>query len=132
LNTKIHTVIDHNGIPLCFLLSPGNDHDSKHAVAALQIVDITGVSVLGDKAYGSKEILGYIREHGGKIVIPPKSNTREPWYYDKETYKHRNVVERFFQRLKWFRCVATRYDKTDSSFLSFVYIAAIVLLLKLH
>ena len=96
------------------------------------LVDIKGASVLGDKAYGSKTILDYISEHGGKIVIPPKSNTKLPWAYDKEIYKHRNVVERFFQRIKWFRCVATRYDKTDSSFLSFVYIAAIVLLLKSH
>ena len=123
-------MVDHNGLPLSFVLSPGNDHDSIHAIETLQTTDIEGADVLGDKAYGSKAILDYIAEHGGQVVIPPKSNAKEPWEYDKELYKHRNVVERFFQRIKWFRCVATRYDKTDASFLSFVYIAAIVLLLS--
>lgn len=58
-------------------------------------------------------------------TIPPKVNTKQPWLFDKETYKRRNVIERFFNRLKEFRRAETRYDKRDDSFLAFVMVAAI-------
>ena len=62
--------------------------------------------------------------------IPPKSNTKEPWACDYYLYKERHLVECFFQKLKWFRRIAARYDTLDSSFLSFVYLASIMILLK--
>ena len=58
-------------------------------------------------------------------MIPPQSNVSEPWPVDWCLYKERHLVECFFQKLKWFRRIATRYDKLDASFLAFVYIAAI-------
>ena len=82
--------------------------------------DIAGSNLLGDKAYGTKEILAYIDNHGATVVIPPKSNAKEP-------HKERHLVECFFQKIKWFRRVATRYDKLDKSFLAFVYMAAIMI-----
>ena len=102
INTKIHAIVDGLGNPVAFLLSPGNDGDSTHA----------------------KEILAYIKKHGAAVVIPPKSNTKEPWEVDYCLYKERHLVECFFQKIKWFRRIATRYDKLDKSFLSFVYMAA--------
>lgn len=113
-----------------FLISPGNDADSKCAIDLLKKVDITKSNVLGDKAYGSKEIRDYITSKNAEYTIPPKSNTKEPWECDYILYKERHLVECFFQKLKWFRRVATRYDTLDSSFLSFVYIASIIILLK--
>ena len=59
------------------------------------------------------------------IPISPKVNTKQPWPFDKEMYKRRNVIERFFNRLKEFRRAETRYDKRDDSFLAFVMVAAI-------
>ena len=116
--------MDGLGNPVAFLLSPGNDHDSVHAIELMNMVDIRGSNLLGDKAYGTKEILAYIKEHAANVVIPPKSNTNEPWEVDYCLYKERHLVECFFQKIKWFRRVATRYDKLDKSFLAFVYMAA--------
>ena len=78
-----------------------------------------------DKAYGTKEIRTYLHDQSARYTIPPKVNTKQPWLFDKETYKRRNVIERFFNRLKEFRRAETRYDKRDDSFLAFVMVAAI-------
>ena len=87
----------------------------------------TDAIFLGDRAYGTKEILAYIEERGAAVVIPPKSNAREPWVIDYCLYKERHLVECFFQKIKLFRRIATRYDKLDTSFLSFVHMPAIMI-----
>ena len=142
MNTKLHAIVDGLGNPVEFLISAGNDADSKHAIDLLKKLDITKSNILGDKAYGSKEIRSYITENGKSYTIPPKSNTKDPWACDYYLYKERYLVlqctseksefnvECFFQKLKWFRRIATRYDTLDSSFLSFVYLASIMILLK--
>ena len=127
LNTKLHAIVDGLGNPVAFLLSPGNDNDSTHAIELMSMTDITGSNLLGDKAYGAKDILAYIREHGAVVVIPPKSSTKEPWPVDYCLYKERHLVECFFQKIKWFRRVSTRFDKLVKSFLAFVYMAAILI-----
>lgn len=129
LNTKLHTIVDGLGNPVEFLLSGGNDHDSVYAIELLERIGIRGSNVLADRAYGAKKIRAYISEHGASYVIPPKSNVSQPWPVDWWLYKERHLVECFFQKLKWFRRVATRYDKLDTSFLAFVYLAAIAILL---
>lgn len=110
-------------------LSAGNDHDSVHAVKLLGKVEISGSNVLADRAYGAKTVRAYILEQGASYVIPPQSKVSEPWPVDWWLYKERHLVECFFQKLKWFCRIATRYDKLDASFLAFVYIAAIAILL---
>jgi transposase len=85
---------------------------------------------MGDKAYGTKEIREYIESRGADYCIPPKSNTVEPWECDFYQYKERHVVECFFNKLKQFRRVATRYDKLSRNFLSFVFLASAMILLK--
>ena len=112
-----------------FLLSAGNDHDSTHAIEILERIEISGSSVLADRAYGAKKIRAYISEHGANYVIPPQRNVSQPWPVDWWLYKERHLVECFFQKLKWFRRIATRYDKLDASFLAFVYLASIAILL---
>lgn len=129
-NTKIHTLVDGLGNPLAFMLSSGRDHDSVHAVELLQQIDIEGSNIIGDKAYGAKAIREYIDSQSATYTIPPQNNVRDPWLVDLHTYKERHLVECFFQKLKWFRRIFTRYDKLDSSFLAFVYIGAINILLK--
>ena len=103
--------------------------DSKFTFSASPKIDIEGSNLLADKTYGTKEILAHIREHGATVVISPKSNAKEPWPVDYWLYKERRLIECFFQKIKWFRRVATRYDKLDKSFLAFVYMAAIMILL---
>ena len=129
-NTKIHTLVDGLGNPIVFLLSPGNDHDSKHAIPLLCQINIEESNVLDDKAYGAKAIRDYIDSHNAAYTIPPRSDVNYPWPVDWHTYKERHLVECFFQKLKWFRRIFTRYDKLDVSFLAFVHIAAIAILLK--
>lgn len=129
LNTKIHAVVDGLGNPVGFLLSAGNDHDSIHAIALLENIELTGSNVLADKAYGANSIRAFITENGAYYTIPPQSNVSEPWSVDWHRYKERHLVECFFQKIKWFRRVATRYDKLDASFLACIHLAAIAILL---
>ena len=129
LNTKLHAIVDGLGNPVIFLLSAGNDHDSIHAIELLDKIGISGSNVLADRAYGAKAIRDYISEHGASYVIPPQSNITEPWPVDWYLYKERHLIECFFQKIKWFRRIATRYDKLDASFLAFVHLAAIAILL---
>lgn len=129
LNTKIHAIVDGLGNPVEFLLSAGNDHDSVHAVELLEKVKISGSNILVDRAYGARAIREYISEHGATYVIPSQSNVSNSWPVNWYLYKERHLIECFFQRIKWFRRIATRYDKLDSSFLAFVYLAAITILL---
>ena len=78
-----------------------------------------------DRAYEDDKTRSLAEENGFLPVVPPKKNRKEPWEYDKELYKRRNEVERFFLRLKRFRKVFTRYDKLDSIYTSVVQLAMI-------
>lgn len=113
-----------------FLLTSGNVHDSKVAVELLSRLDLSNSNILADKAYGSAQILDYIQREDGEYTIPPKSNIARPWFCDWHTYKERHVIECFFQKLKWFRGIATRYAKRDDVFLAYIFLASIVILLK--
>ena len=112
-----------------FLLSAGNDHNSVHAVKLLEKVEIHRSSVLADRAYGARVIRQYISEHGASYVIPPQSNVSDPWPVDWHLYAGCHLVECFFQKIKWFRRIAARYDKLYAWFLVFVYLASIAILL---
>jgi len=113
-------------------LSAGNRHD---APEGRELVKAMGKSkkkipILMDKAYEGDETRKTMRQNGYKPVVPPKSNRKKPWKYNKKQYKQRNIVERFFRRIKQFRKVFTRYDKLDTVYISFVYLAMICILLK--
>ena len=111
---------------MAFLLSAGNVDDCTEAVPLLKLLPgLMDCDILADKAYGTKGIRTYLHDQSARYTIPPKVNTKQPWPFDKETYKRRNVIERFFNRLKKFRRAETRYDKRDDSFLAFVMVAAI-------
>lgn len=106
-------------------------HDSVQAEALLdsaaelaKAADDKIASVTADKAYDSAAIVKHIEALGAEAVIPPLSNRKNPRPVDWAQYKNRNLVERFFARLKQFRRVATRYDKLAARFLSFVHLAA--------
>ena len=104
-----------------FLLSARNVDDCTEAVPLLKLLpDLKDCDILADKAYGTKEIRTYLHDQFARYTIPPKVNTKQPWPFDKEMYKRRNVIEHFFNRLEEFRRAETRYD----SFLAFVMVVA--------
>ena len=92
-------------------------------------VELSGSNVPADRAYGARSIREYITENRVHYVIPPQSNMSNPWPVVWYLYKERHLIECFFQKIKWFRRIATRYDKPDASFLAFGYLAAIAILL---
>ena len=94
-----------------FLFSAGNDNDCVHAVELLEHVELSGSNVLADRVYGARSIREYISEHGANYVIPPQSNVSDLWLVDWYLYKERHLIECFFQKIKWFRRIAARYDK---------------------
>ena len=85
---------------------------------------------MADKADDSDAVVDCIESKNAKAVIPPKANRKEQREFDRHQYRNRNVIERFFARLKQFRRVATRYDKLASRFAAFVALAASMLWLK--
>lgn len=86
--------------------------------------------VIADRAYDADSLMDTILDQGGKPVIPPRRHRKHQHRYHKAIYKERNIIERFFAKLKHFRRVATRYDKLLANFLGFVKIAAIALCIK--
>ena len=90
---------------------------------------MTGIdteAVIADKGYESNGILAFIQAQGAEAVIPPKSNRVEPWDYDRQLYRTRNLIERAFNRLKQWRRLATRYDRRSLYFLSALHLVAAV------
>jgi len=123
-------LVDGLGNPVKLVFTGGHTFDSTVAIDVLSGVDISGSIVMGDKAYGAQDIRNYITEKGGTYAIPPKSNTLEPWECDWWQYKERHLVECFFNKLKHFRRVATRYEKLVCRFKTFVHLACVMILLK--
>ena len=110
------------------LLGPGQQNDM---APACDLIDgVAAEYVMADKAYDADSLHDRILDQGGEPVIPPRRHRRHQHPYDKALYRERNRVERFFNRIKHFRRIATRYDKLASSFMGFVTLAAIMLWLK--
>ena len=111
---------DGYGNVIHFILTEGGIHDCKQAENLLAPVIHEDAFVLGDKGYDSDKIIEFIESESAIAVIPPKSNRKIQREYDKEIYRNRNQVERFFNRIKQFRRIATRYDKLAESFLAVI------------
>lgn len=109
-------------------MSGGEAHDSPEGVELLDKTERLDEQkyILMDKAYEGDVMRNKAVKRGFIPVVPPKSNRKDPWKYDKSRYKQRNQIERYFLRLKRFRKIFTRYDKLDSVFGGFIYFAMIV------
>jgi transposase len=123
----LHIKVDALGNPLKLLLSAGQEADVTYGPALLE--GGPGEATIADKGYDSNDMVKAIEASGSEVVIPPKANRTEQREYDKHLYKERNLVERFINRIKQNRRVATRYDKTPRNYLAFCYLASILVLL---
>lgn len=128
LNTKLHVAVDARSQPQALILTAGTEADVVHAPTLLESVEAK--QVLMDKAYDSDALRALMVRKGMQACIPPRQGRLRPADYDRELYKQRHRVENFFEKLKKLRRIATRYDKTDASFMAFVFIAICSLSLR--
>ncbi len=127
--TKIHALVDGKGLPLRLTLGPGQEHDSLCAVDLLDGLE-PGSVLLADRAYDSNAIREFASARGAWANIPPKRNRKDPKCFSPYLYRERNNVERFFNKVKHSRRVATRYDKLPENYLAMVKLAAIRIWLR--
>nr|WP_233289893.1 IS5 family transposase [Streptomyces microflavus] len=148
LTSKIHLVCDAVGRPLAFVLTGGNTNDCTQFATVMDAIRVPRPGpgrprarpdhVIGDKGYSSKAIRAWLRRRGIAHTIPERADQvrnrarkgslgGRPPAFDKEVYRHRNVVERCFNRLKQWRGIATRYDKTAQSYKAAVTLASLLM-----
>jgi transposase len=129
LSTKIHALADALGNPVSFFLTGGEAHDlvgADHLLPSMQ-ADM----LIADKAFDADErVIAPLATAGKTAVIPPKANRRLSREYDKCIYEARHLIENFFAKLKQFRAIATRYDKTSRNFLAAIHLTAAVIWLN--
>jgi transposase len=109
-------------------LTPGQAADVTQAEALMK--GVPAKVVIADKGYDSKAVVQQIEARGAEAVIPSLKTRKEQRPYDRERYKDRNLAERFWRKLKEYRRVATRYEKTARNFLGFALVASIMVLLQ--
>jgi putative transposase len=110
------------------MLTPGQDHDLTCAPALLENADPG--ALLGDKAYDAEAFIDTLHQRAITPVIPPKANRKVKRDCDFALYCERNLVERFFNKIKHYRAIATRYDKLARNFLAAVQLVAAIILLN--
>jgi transposase len=114
------------GNPLGFILTPGQAHDLQGADALLP--DMAAEALLADKAFDADErVIEPLLARGKSVVIPPKSNRKVQRDFDKDAYKARHLIENFFCKLKQYRAIATRYDKTAHSYQGMIDLATLLM-----
>ena len=123
LTTKIHALVDANGLPVALKLSEGQAHDGRSAADMLAGLS-AGQILLGDRAYDSNALRQTVSEQGAWANIKPLSRRSDKQAFSPFLYRYRNLVERFFNKLKHFRAVATRYEKHAANYLGLVKLAA--------
>jgi transposase len=123
-NTKVHALVDRAGMPQALSLSPGNEADVSHAPEILET--LAAGKVVADKGYDSNALRSWLANRGVRTCIPARSNRVEPVPFTRWTYGKRHLVENFFEKIKTFRRVATRYDKLAETFFGWVLVAVIV------
>ncbi len=131
LTTKIHALVDAMGLPIALKLTEGQAHDGRSAQDMFETLR-AGNILLADRAYDSNALRERLAEVGAWGNIRAMPNRLEPPAFSRWLYKQRNAVERFFNKLKHFRAVATRYDKRDDNYLASVKLASLRIWLRFN
>jgi transposase len=129
LTSKIHALVDANGLPVRLAVTPGEAHDNRLAGKLLSRLK-AGSMLLADRGYDADQIREFAAAKGAWVNIPPKSNRNDAICFGPYLYRTRNRVERLFNKVKHCRRVATRYDKLAANYLAFVQLASIRLWLR--
>ncbi len=124
LTTKIHAIVDACGLPILLKLSEGQAHDGRSAQDMLGSVG-RGDILLADRAYDSNALRETLAARGARANVRAMPQRLNPPAFSKRLYRKRNLVERFFNKLKQFRAVASRYDKRDDNYLACVKLASV-------
>ena len=124
LTTKIHALVDANGLPIVLKLTAGQAHDGKSATDMLDGLG-QGQILLADRAYDSDALRDELAARGAWANVKPMPGRVNIPAFSAFLYRYRNHVERFFNKLKHFRAIATRYEKHDANYLALVKLAAV-------
>ena len=123
LTTKIHAIVDANGLPVLLKLTAGQAHDGRSAADMLGHMG-KGQILLADRAYDSDALRQMLADQGAWANIKPMPRRVRVLAFSKFLYRYRNLVERFFSKIKHFRAVATRYEKHAENYLALVKLAS--------
>ena len=123
LTTKIHALVDANGLPVALKLTEGQAHDGRSAADMLGSLG-PGHILLADRAYDSDALRQSLKAKGAWANIKPMTRRVRTLPFSPFLYRYRNLVERFFSKLKHYRAIATRYEKHAANFLAAVKLAA--------
>src|SRR5271167_3314153 len=131
LTSKIHAVVDTNGLPVHLAITPGEAHDNRLCSVLLSTLP-PQTMLLADREYDADWIRELARQQGAWANIPPKRNRKDPICFSPYLYRARNLIERFFNKIKQCRRVATRYDKLAANYLAFIKLASIQIWLRVN
>ena len=129
LTSKLHAVVDGRGLPIRLGITAGQAHDNRLCSTLLSGLT-PRTMVLADRGYDAGWIRELVNEQGAWANIPPKRNRRQPICFSPHLYRARNLIERFFNKIKHCRRIATRYDKLAANYLAFVQLASIRIWLR--
>ena len=131
LTTKIHALCDANGLPIKLKLTAGQAHDGKSAADMLNDIG-AGQILLADAAYDADAMRADLAARGAWACVKPMPTRTNIPAFSPFLYRLRNTVERFFNKLKHFRAIATRYEKHDANFLALVKLASVRIWLRAY
>jgi transposase len=123
LTTKIHALVDANGLPILLKITPGQAHDGRSAVDMFDSLT-TGDVLLADRAYDSDALRAEMAKRGVCANIRAMPQRLRMPAFSAHLYKLRNAVERFFSKIKHYRAIATRYEKHPENYLALIKLAA--------
>lgn len=124
LTTKIHALVDADGRPVRLELTPGQAGDAPVARSLLEDL-APGATLIADRAYDTNAIRDFAAKRGAWANIPPRSIRKGSFSFSTWVYRQRNLVERFFNQIKQFRGLATRYDRNPENYLAALKLAAV-------
>ena len=124
LTTKLHALVDAEGLPIALKLTEGQAHDGRSAEDMLEQMQ-QGQILLADRAYDSDALRQRLAERGAWANVKPMPNRKNVPAFSAFLYRYRNAVERFFNKLKHWRGIATRYDKRADNYLAGVKLASL-------
>lgn len=127
-STKIHVLSDALGLPLKFALTAGQRHEITKAKELVE--DVKSTIVIADRGYDSNDLIEYLRDNQCEITIPSRKNRKVPRDYDKHLYAERHTIECFFGKIKHFRRIFSRFDKSARSYLAFLHFAGALIWLR--